>query len=386
MAEFTTGIEGLDAATLERQRNEALESRFEGWSPAEGGFFTWLNKPTSRIDAMLIAQLGLTLTAMFKRFGESIIGVPPILAAPASVESTWAMADDAGYTVPAGTQVTIAATGETTVGFKTAADVVVAPGSTAASVTLVAIEAGTAGNELSADPVLRDALAFVDMIALDGVTANGVDEETEDAYLARLVKRLRTLSLSLIVGEDFEIDALDFAPVYLAKCLEAYDADAEEAKALHVSLWTVDLAGQDLSAPNKAALKERQQAKVPSGVTVHTADPTRTPIKVKAKVAVKPGFDPSAVTTAAAARLTAYLDPAIWPLADFGDPGSGGGWVNRTVVRRFELVSTLDQVGGVDYVDSLELGKEGSAFGTADVELPGPVAVTEPGSIEMSAA
>lgn len=385
MAEFTTGDpEDMDDAALERQIDEELEARFDGWSPAKAGLFSFMKKAFVRVGTLLYGQLNLTLVAMFKRFGESLIGVPPILAAPASGESVWTMIDNAGYTIPAGTQVTIAAAGDRVVGFRTVEEVTVAPGFTTAAVTLVAIEPGTQGNKLTADPVLRDALAFVASIDLEGETSNGVDEETEDAYLVRLVKTLRTLSLSLIVGQDFEIDALGMAPVAYALCVEAWNSEAGEEAALHVSLYAKDAAGAPLSGPNKAALVARQQAKVPNGVLVHAADATYTAVKVKAPVAVLPGFDPETVKAAVAARLNEYLAKSKWGAASSGDIGSSGGWVNRTTLYRNELVSEVDRVGGVDRVGALELAKQADPFGTADVALPGKVSVTEPGTIEVS--
>jgi len=385
MSEFTTGdVEGFDDARIEREMDEALEARFEGWSPAKGGAFSFMKKAFARVGALLYGQLGLTLVAMFKRFGESLIGVPPILAAPASGESVWTMIDNAGYTIPAGTQVTIAATGDRHVGFRTLEEVVVAPGFTTASVPLVAIEAGVQGNNLTADPVLRDALIFVEPIALDGETSNGADEETEDAYLIRLVRTLRTLSLSLIVGRDFAIDALGMAPVARALCIEAYDSDAGKEAALHVTVYTRDASGAALSAPNKAALVARQQAKVPSGVKVHAADGTYTAVKVKTSVAARPGFDPAAVKAAVEARLAEYLARQNWGVPQQGDPGSSGGWENKDTVYRNELIAEEDRVSGVERVVTLELAKAGDALGTTDVKLPGKAPVAEPGTIEVS--
>lgn len=385
MAEFIAIEAEADATTLEQEVVEALQAQFEGWEPAEGNLETWLIKAFARIGASVFDQATLMSKAAFKRFGEAVVNVPPIQAAPATVESVWTMIDKAGYTIPAGTQVSIAAAGDVSIGFATVEEVTIAPESTTATILLQAIEPGEEGNSLTANPNLIDALSFVDSITLEGVTSGGVDEEEEDAYLNRLVEELQLLSLSLIVGRDFEIDARAVAGIARAKCLEAYNAETGKEAALCVSVYPVDENGAKLSAGVKEALQERQQAKVPSGVLVFVADPAYTKVKVKATITVLPGFDPATVVAAVQARLGEYLSPATWGVPAAGDASSSSGWDNKTTVYRFELVSEIDRVAGVDRVASLELAEEGKALGTADVALKGPVSLTEPGTLEVSA-
>lgn len=385
MSVFQTTNESVDAAALEQEVNETIEAGLEGWKPAEGDPITWANKALSRIGASIFDQASTSEAGLFKRFGEAIVSVPPVQAAPATVESIWTMVDKAGYTIPAGTQVTIAAAGDEAVGFVTIADVVVAPGSTTATVLLQAVEAGEAANGLTANPELQDALAFVDGIVLVGLTANGVDEEEEDAYLDRLVETLRLLSLSLIVGQDFEIDARAVAGIARAKCIEAYNAEAAAAEALHVSVYPIDEAGLALSAPVKTALKERQEGKVPSGVKVHVADPSYTQVDVTATIVVQAGFDPATVIAAVEARLSEYFSPAKWGIPTQGD--SGSGWENRTSVYRFELISEIDRVGGVERVATLKLAKHGEGLTTAEeLVLTGVAPLTKAGTFAITEA
>jgi phage-related baseplate assembly protein len=382
---FVTTNEEVDAAVLEQEVNEAVEAALEGWKSAEGDLLAWANKAFSRIGASVFDQTATMERGAFKRFGEAIVSVPPVQAAPATAESTWTMVDNAGYTIPAGTQVTIAATGDEAVGFITVGDVVVAPGSTTATVLLQAVEAGETGNGLTADPELSDALAFVEAIALEGTTANGVNEEEEDAYLNRLVETLQLLSLSLIVGKDFEIDARAVAGIARAKCIEAYNAEAAAEEALHVSVYPIDESGLALSSLIKTALNERQEAKVPSGVKVHVADPAYTQVDVTATIVVQPGFDPATVIAAVGARLAEYFNPAKWGLPTQGD--SGSGWENRTSVYRFELISEIDRVGGVERVATLKLAKHGDALSTAEeLVLTGVAPLTKAGTFAITEA
>ena len=385
MSEFVSPFEENDASIIEQQINEALAEKFEGWSPAEGSPTTWLIKAFARISSTVKDQASVTAAAVFKRFGETIARVPPILAAPATVGSTWTMVDNAGYTIPAGTQVTIAAAGDVVVGFETSEAVTVDPGDTTASVALRAIEPGEAANGLTADPHLRDALFFVDKVESDGTTANGVDEEEEDAYLNRLTEAMQLFSDSPIVPRDWEIDARADAGVARALCLPGYDAEKEEdEQPLTVTVVPVDEDGLALSAGAREKLQERQAAKTLSGVLNFVAVPTYTEIDVEVDVTVLAGFDAAAVVAAVEARLTAYLSPANWGLPTIG-ASTSVDWENQETVHLNELISEVDRVGGVGRVVTLKLAESGDPLAAADVALAGVAPLTEPGEIEATA-
>jgi hypothetical protein len=367
MSVFVNAVVELDAASIEQQVNEALESKFEGWSPARAGLATWLIKAKARIDSIILEQAGSITRAAYKKFGETIAKVPPILAAPASVTSTWTFSDSDGHTIEDGTLVEIAVSGDETAGFRVVGDVVVPPGVAATAtggVLLQAIEPGVARNGLSADPELVSALSLpIDSIVLEGVTSGGVDEEDEDTYLERLTEELQTLSPSLILPRDFAIDARATAGIARALCIPAYNAEAEKEEALAVTEIGVDAAGASLSAPIKEALKTRQEEKLISGVDLYLADPTHTKVDVFPSATALPGFDPSTVKAAVGDRLAEYLASANWGASSSGE---STGWVNRDKVYFNELISEVDRVDGVDRVVSLLLGGGvGNAFTVA---------------------
>jgi hypothetical protein len=389
MSVFVTTNEEVDAAVLEQETNEAVEAALEGWQPAEGDLLTWANKTFSRIGASVFGQAATMERGAFKRFGEAIVSVPPVQAAPATVESIWELVDNkGGYEIEDGATVTVEASGARAVGFKVVGTVVVPIGSTKVSVLLEAVEPGGASNGLTGTASLSKSYSFVvepGGIELIGESANGVDEEEEDVYLDRLVETTRLLSLSLIVGSDFEIDARAVPSIARAKCIEAYNAEAAAEEALHVSVYPIDEAGLALGSPVKAALKERQEGKVPSGVKVHIVDPAYTQVDVTATIVVQPGFDPATVIAAVEARLAEYFSPAKWGVPTQGD--SGSGWENRTSVYRFELISEIDRVGGMERVVTLKLAKHGDALSTAEeLVLTGVAPLTKAGTFAITEA
>lgn len=383
MSEFVA-IEGeVSGGDFEDESFELLEAAFEGWSPAAGGLLVWLVKAWSRVGSQLVDQASEMSKAAFKRFGESIVSVPPIQAAPATVESTWTMVDKAGYTIPAGTQVSIEASGESALGFITVGDVEVAPGANKATVLLQAVEAGEEGNGLTADPELIDSLAFVEAIELTGTTSGGVDEEEEDTYLNRLVEELQTLSLALVIGRDFEIDARAVASIARAKCIEAYNSEAGKEEALAVSVYPIDSSGEASSAPVKAELKTRQTGKLLSGIDYYIGTPNYTSIKGEVQVEVEAGFDPETVKAAVEAFWAQNFSPANWGIPTSGD--SGSGWVNRTKAYRLKVIGQIERIGGVARVVTFKWAKNAEGLGTAEeLTLEGVAPLTKAGTLSVS--
>lgn len=387
MAEpFATTFGEVDASSLKQEAIELLQAKFPGWEPSSGDLLTWLLEGNARIDADVFEQMSALEQAAFKRYGEAIAGVPPIQAASATAESTWTMVDEDGHEIPAGTLVDIPGPNGEVFGFETVGDTVVAPSSNKATILLEAVEPGTVGNGLSEEPVLRTSLSFVEVpggIELEGVTSGGVDEEEEAVYLNRLVETLRLLSISLILPEDFEVDARSYAGIARAKCVRGYDAETDEEEVpLCQTVFPIGDDGLAVSTPIKEALLAGQEAKLIEGVNHFVADPDYTTVDIKASVVVEAGFDPTTIAEAVKARLSEYLDPSKWGLPA---NGQGSGWINRTSVYYNEVISTIDRVGGVDRVVNVELAKHGNALGTADITLTGIAPLAKPGTIEASA-
>ena len=372
----------VNAGTLEQEVIESLEAAFEGWTPAEGDPLLWATRAWSRIGATLVEQAAEMSEAAFKRFGEAIIGIPPIQAAPATVQSAWTMADTAGYTIPAGTQVIIDSSGNTSVGFVTVGETIIAPGAEKATILLQAVEPGAAGNGLDAEPRLSDALAFVQSIALEGATSGGVDEETEDSYLSRLVEELQNLSLSLIVARNFEIDARAVAGIARAKCIEAYNAETDLEEALAVSVYPIDEDGEPASVLAVEALEVRQREKLLSGVNYYVGTPEYTTIKGGVQIEVEPGFDPATVKAAVEDFWATNFAPSEW-----GRPrqGEGPGWVNQTSAYRLKVIGQIEAISGVGRVVTFEWAKGEGALSTAEeLTLEGAAPLTKAGELTVT--
>ena len=387
---FTLGLSPHDAASNEAQIDAELEAGLPGYDPKRAGLAYWQKKAFARLVADVAVMHQEGRSAIFRYFAEKIAKIPPILAAPATVTSTWTLIDEEGHTIEDGTEVKIAVDADNYEAFVVVGDVVVPVGKASTAegeVLLQAKEPGVAGNELvgPASPISAST-AFVDAVTLEGVTGGGVDEEDEDDYLDRVVREARQFSTSLIVKENFEIDALGFPTVARALCLPAWNGDEGKAEALCFTVVPLTAAGKALGELQRDELQARQADKVPSGVDNFVGVPAYTKVDVLAEHTVLPGFDPATVEAAVAARLASYLDPANSGLPDaFGDPGNIGGWIPASAVYRNELIAEVSNVAGVDRVVALKLAKHGSELKTQEsVALAGVAPLTEPGTITVS--
>lgn len=189
-----------------------LQTEVPGWSPQEGNLETLVIDGMTRQHAE-IRELATKVPKDIFRFLGSIIGLPVIQGAKATVNSTWTMINSDGYTIPAGTLVGIRTAGDELITFETFIDTVVPPGSavtSAGQVPLIAVENGAQFNGLGAAAEaieLITPLAFVSGAVLTGSTSGGADLETTDEYVNRLANRMSIIAPRPINPEDFPVYA-----------------------------------------------------------------------------------------------------------------------------------------------------------------------------------
>jgi hypothetical protein len=378
-------------AMLEEEMKAAVQARFPDYEPSPGNPEWWQAETLALKSEGLYDVAAVMLRSAFRAFGETIVGLEAIRAAPATVQSTWEAIDDDGpYEIPAGTKVDIVE-GDSAYGFRTVESVTIPAGKTTTEpgeVLLEAVLPGVDYNELSGDPVLRDGLAKLkpDGITLDGVTANGVDEEDEDAYLTRLREELQTLTMSAVKSRDYSILARRIPGVARAVTLDNYNPDdGTWDNPLMVAVAVADASNAALSAPVKEAAEELLEDSSLEDVVTRVIDPTYTTVGAKLKVTVAAGYDKAATLAAVEEQVVSYLVSVGVPRDGISDSGSAVGWELVDYVYLNEVLPAADQVAGVGRVVEIELSKNGGAFAKADVKLDGPAPLVKAGTIEVSA-
>lgn len=370
-----------DADTLADTAHQYLADNIDGYEANDNHLEAWLIAATARMNADTRTVASGVLLAIFRSYGETVIGLLPIDAIPATTATTWTMQDAAGYTIPAGTQVAFQVAGDTLIPFVTTDDVAVPPGAVSTdvgAVNIIAIDPGTGGNNLPAGPVqLLDPLSFVTAVEAVSATGGGVDAETDSEYLSRLIEELQISSPEPINPIDFAILARRIAGVHRATAVDGYDPTAAPPTTGNermVAVALVDASGNPVSAAVKAAVAADLEARRETNFIVHVFDPTYTAVTVDFTAIAMPGYDPAAVKSAAVDALTAYLSASNWGI-DAGDT-VGTSWTNDDTVRYLKVSNVLNDVPGVRYVTHLTVDG-----GAVDVVLPGQVALPTPGAI-----
>lgn len=378
-----------EAVDLAGDSFEYLEQKIDGWSPSPGNLEAWLIESQAQIAAELRALVALVPDSIFAYFGASILGLPPYPAVQATAITTWTAVDAAGYTIEAGTVIAITPPASGTgYAFALEADFTIPAGQTIGYAKATrALEAGAAASGLTGSVDVIDPLAFIDSVTLDSPTSGGQDVETNDAYLSRLSALLTLLTPRPILPQDFAVLAQRTIPeVARAVAIDLYNPgppiDANCPRCVTVAV--VDADGNALTAGLKSQVDALLQAEREVNFLVFVVDPTYTTIAITFALTSYPSFDPVDVRDRTIAALTSYLSPGQWGLPPFGDT-SARSWINQTSVRYLEIAEQINRVDGVHYINTLTIGVQGGAMGTADVALTGSAPLTRPGTITGTA-
>lgn len=363
---------------------DRIQTRWPDWEPSEGQLEVWIIKAISLAISQLYEVTTDVAAEIFAYFGETIVNIPRKEAFHATADSTWTVTPGT-HTIPANTLVAIP-DGLDTITFETAEEVT---GESPITVPLRAVDGGTGANNLDGNPILIDTLAFVSGITLVAPTAGGVDEETMDEYLPRLVETLQMMSPRPILPHHFEILARQYG-AYRAVAVVGLDPVANTTdNPLTVAVAVMDNQGAPLDAGSSIAfatknyIKAQLEEQLMVNSIVHVFDPAYTAIDVTSEVVSLPEYDHAEVIAAVEATLTDYFTPINWGRRE-GMGQVPTRWVNTTTVRFLEIAEQINRVPGVDYIETLTFRKAGDSHGTSDVTISGHVPLTEPGTFTIT--
>lgn len=382
MPEYISVPIETDPESLAQDAFDYITNKIPNWLPSEGNLETIILGAISQMAAENRDLASDVPTTIFRWFGATLLGVPPIDAQPAQVLVTFQAINTDGYTVPAGTIIGLRDSNDELVPFELANDVIILPGlliSTVNDGQLIAVEPGAAASGLPGPAEMIDALSFIAAVTVTGgASSGGVDAEEDDAYMARLVAELQLLSPRPILARDFAVMARRVGGVFRATAIDGYNpATQTYNNEKYVAVAVVDANGNALSAPVKASVDALLQAEREINFVVNVIDPTITNIDVTFAAISLPDFDPAAVELAAEQAVRDYLNPATWGTNPIDDTE----WLNTTVVRYLELAEVINRVEGINYITTLTLAVAGGGQAAANVTLTGAAPLANDGAI-----
>lgn len=386
---------------LRQQAYNYIKSRSPTWVEFDGNLDTWLIQVIASQASDLRVLASDVPDAIFRYFGDTVLGIPPNSAAQALADSTWTAIDEKGYLIEAGTLVGIDDAGGTQRGFRVLNDVSILPGldtTSVGEVKLIATEAGTASTNIGGAGVeaeLIDPLDFVESVTLAGLTAGGVDPETIDEYTNRLTEFMRSLSTRPILADDYGRLAKNQPGVFRAIALDGYDPSNDTYfNDKMIAIAAVDEFGLDLPDQTKADLDSLMQGMREVNFIINIIDASRTTIDVNFEAQAIQGYSTADVEAACIADLTDYLRPANWgfdkSILTSGTAntwaiitqGASRSWTENQFLYYNEVMSVLSDVRGVDHVIDMTMNRQHDPPGRNNIALDLPAALTEPGTID----
>lgn len=360
-----------------------LQTRAPQWSPNDSALDVWIIQALAAVAADNRDLASDVPDDIFRYFGATVMGFPPVDATASTVESTWTMIDNAGYTIEAGTQVAIRNSSGDQIPFETVNEVIIPAGSTVASNVLLrstgeGAETAALGG-VGVAITLLDILSYVLTVTIAAATSGGVDAETTDAYMDRLSRHMRLMSMRPILPNDFALLARETVPAAfrvvaidgynpLHNLLTANQASVETDATGWAALTNVNVTRSLTQAADGVA--SLSMSSVAAGDMVAQSNPNNT-------VAVLPGDTITAIasfraaTTGRSARVTIrWLDAAFATISDSAGSNVADvttGWTQASVTAAApataayaRLLLTVVATGGVaevHYADKMSVRK-----------------------------
>lgn len=372
MAYVSIAVE-VDPAAITQEKIDAFQERQPGITILPGHPLYFLLEVTSDRDAQNLQAITEVTDLIWDTFGAKIQRLPRRLATQATGLSTWTRVSSAGdFTIPAGTGLSLASTTGDRVAFQTRNAVTIPAGSLTTAlgeVELVAVAGGADGSNLQADPQPDETLTWLNTITVEAPTFGGDDDEDLDTFRSRLADKVSLRGDTLVLADDFAIEARNVIGVDLALAIDNYDPGPpiDATAPGHITVAVRSATGDDPGSTVRANVLAELVSNAQTNLVSHVIAPTTTTLTVVFAAKSYPGFDPADVKARAEQAVLDFLSPARWGILPFGDQRR---WVDVPVVRYRDIVAVVENVDGLDYTTSLTLNA-----GTSDVALAGPAGV-----------
>jgi uncharacterized phage protein gp47/JayE len=368
----------------------AMDDAFPGWEPADGNLDYWIMQSFAAEAAEIQDLASAVPETIFMVFGDSILGVPPIDAAPATSTTTWTMIDNKGYTIPDMSLVGLRDANGDLVAYYTTGDIVIPAGSTVTptgAVPIVAVEPGVEATGLGTAGQLLELVSpmiFVDHIILEAPTTGGADAELVGDYLNRLVTQLAMMTQTPILPIDFSRQVIaNVEGVYRATTIDGYNpaSGGSYGNDRMVTVAAIDETGAPVSTGVKTAIDNYLEGLREINFIINEMDPKYTTINVVAQVHPLPTFDNMIVVGNVQAMVANYVNPLTWgiPANEVATGDFGPVWVDLNTFRWNDFLSAMTNVQGVDHVISLTING-----GTADIAMAAPASLPQLGTISVT--
>lgn len=387
-----------------------MEASIDGFVARPGNVETVLIEANGQIAAEVVQQAATSPDVAFAWAGQTLYGLPPYDAVPATATATLTFAADTpAVLVAAQSMLGVPHPSGDVIVFTTDDDVVAPAGGGNVTVGVTALEAGANANGAFGASQLIDTVDGVSSVVVT-TAAGGIDAESDADYLDRLADALTILAPRPILPNDFAVMARQVPGVGRSAALDLYQpgtndniAAGQPGGPLTVEGTPVLAgAGQTGVARCVTTVVTAEDGQPPTQTLMHsvwtTLDgarevnflayviaPRYTAVDVQATVHPYPGYTDADVSAAAAAMLAQWLDPNVFGAQPSSTNDVTDQWATDNTARIYEAVDWLNRADGVYYVKSVQLRKHGDvAWSNVDVVLPGVVPLPVAGDFTIT--
>jgi hypothetical protein len=363
MAQFVTIPITIDIESLQDDAYAYIASKVPGYELNPAHPETWIIEAVARMSSELAFMASAMPETALRTLGETVYNIPRSQGAPAVAATTWIANNTNGVIVPQDTQISIDG-----IGFRTDSEVLIPPGQNATAaggVLVTAIDIGIAGNNLINDVRPIDALSWIESISLFGVTSGGEDSLSDEEYRDYLVRTLQLQAPRVITVRDFELFVQDIPGVARVTVIDNTERS--------VTIAAIDSNGVAVNAAIQAEIVEKLEQAREANWIITIIQPTYTNVNVAYNVVGYNGFEAAALKGLINTAISDYLSPSRWGNPPYSELNT---WVNEPKVRYLQLARIIEEVGGVNYINSLTINTV-----AGDFTMPGTIPLPNVGTL-----
>lgn len=384
----------------------SMQATFPGYNPVAGDPMYAAATVGASWAAAVAQMCSAGATELWRQYGLQQLGQPYQQGTPAQAIISVTAVDTAGYTLNAGSQLTLTLNG-VQVGFQTATSLTIPNGQTTGQVTVLSLTSGSQANSAGSPVALVSQTDWVASTTLVTSASNGVDQQDDDQYVAQLAQDTQLLGEATATAPNFATRALNFIPdpstdeeeVGRATAIDGYDPLTSEGgyqpsanntgtfnNEREVTACITDLSGNALNTDTMTAVGVYLQQFREAGFIINVVPPSYSTIYVAVTVVPAAGVAASTVQANVQSALLNYLTPTNFGLP----PGALTGWQNTPTVYLSAVSSVVQNTTGVQAVvsGSLAVDLHSNPSNTSnDLLLPGPfpLALSSLSSIPLDA-
>jgi hypothetical protein len=376
-----------DEDALQQDAFDYIATRWPDWTPRDGNLEAWLIGACCQIVAQAMDVGADVPPAIFRFFGQVVLGIPPIDPTPSIVSATITLVDNPdGRTIETGNLVGIEDPDGDMVPFEVVNPVTIAATvltTAAGGVLLRSIDDGAETANLGGVGYVAtdlEAFSWISAITLTGSTSGGQDGEEDPDYLNRISARLTLFDAPPVRPEHYELLARDIAlrngvriRALAIDGLNPTTHTTNNERMVAVVVIDADT-NADVSGPVKSAIDTELQGAREVTFVVNVIDPNRTAVDITFVGVARAGYDPVQVHDDAIAALESWI--TAW-----GTVTETQEWVNTIVVRHQDVSTVLNNVAGFSHWTTLTIGLGGGAQTAADHTITGDAPLATVGTL-----